>query len=410
MASKGIDDDGDMMGRNICVQKIDKTPVFKAETEIVERKGMGHPDSIADGIAEAVSRALCRLYIKKYGEILHHNTDECEVVGGQSAPKFGGGAMLEPAYILVCGRAITSVSGERLPIMSTAIKATNDYLAKTCRNLDVLSHVMLDSKIGQGSQDLTGLYCNKTLPANDTSFGVSFAPFTDVERITLEAERFIYNKLRDQFKEIGEDVKVMSCRRGNRVNVTVAMAFVDRYVKDPSHYISAKREICSKIHDHLCKLTDFELDVCLNTADNEKKGIYYLTVTGLSWENGDDGSVGRGNRANGLITPYRPMSLEATAGKNPVTHVGKLYNLLAIKIANDISKECGTDVYEANVRIVSQIGKCIDQPQIASVELVLAPGANYPKIKKESEAITDEWLANIHKIREMIIKDEISVF
>jgi S-adenosylmethionine synthetase len=398
------------MVRNINIERIEKTPVFKGETEIVERKGMGHPDSIADGISESVSRALCRLYIKKFGKILHHNTDECEVVGGQSAPKFGGGAMLEPAYILVCGRAITSVSDERLPIMSTAIRATNDYLAKTCRNLDVLSHVMLDSKLGQGSQDLTSLYCHDGYPANDTSFGVSFAPFTDVERMTLEAEHYIYNKLRDRYKAIGEDVKVMSCRHGNDVTATVAMAFVDKYIDDASHYISVKEEIREKINDFLCKMTDLNVNVCMNTADNEKKGIYYLTVTGLSWENGDDGSVGRGNRANGLITPYRPMSLEATAGKNPVTHVGKLYNLLAIKIANDISKECGPDVYEANVRIVSQIGKPIDQPQIASVELVLASGANYPKIKKECVGITDQWLASIDKIRQMIIKDEISVF
>jgi S-adenosylmethionine synthetase len=269
---------------------------------------------------------------------------------------------------------------------------------------------MLDSKLGQGSQDLTSLYCSKTLPANDTSFGVSFAPFTDVERMTLEAEHYIYGKLRDRYKEIGEDVKVMSFRHGKKVHVTVAMAFVDKYIDDVSNYHSSKEEIRQRIADFLSKMTDLDVDVVINTADNEKKGIYYITVTGLSWENGDDGSVGRGNRANGLITPYRPMSLEATAGKNPVTHVGKLYNLLSIKIANDIAKECGEDVYEANVRIVSQIGKPIDQPQVASVELVLAPGANYQKIRKECVAITDEWLANISRVREMIIKDEISVF
>lgn len=396
--------------RNIRVQKIDKTPVFRAETEIVERKGMGHPDSIADGIAENVSRALCRLYLEKYGKILHHNTDECEVVGGQSAPKFGGGKILEPAYILVCGRAMSTVSGERLPIMSTAIRSARDYLAKTCRYLDPMTDVMLDSKLGQGSQDLTQLFSNDDYSANDTSFGVSFAPLTDTEKITLEAERYLYHTLRKRYKEIGEDVKVMSCRNGSKVNVTLAIAFVDRYVDDPSHYTSSKEEICSRVHDHLCKLTDLELNISCNTADSEKKKIYYITVTGLSWENGDDGSVGRGNRANGLITPFRPMSLEASAGKNPVTHVGKLYNLLAIRIANDIAKECGGDVYEANVRIVSQIGRRIDDPQVASVELVLAPGSNYPKIKKEAERITDEWLASIHKIREMIIKDEISVF
>ena len=59
---------------------------------------------------------------------------------------------------------------------------------------------------------------------------------------------------------------------------------------------------------------------------SDESGIY-LTVTGLSAEQGDDGEVGRGNRVNGLITPSRAMSLEAAAGKNAVAHVGKLYNL-----------------------------------------------------------------------------------
>ncbi len=58
--------------------------------------------------------------------------------------------------------------------------------------------------------------------------------------------------------------------------------------------------------------------VHVNTADDIKKKSVFLTVTGTSAEMGDDGSVGRGNRCNGLITPNRPMSMEATSGKNPI--------------------------------------------------------------------------------------------
>src|SRR3972149_2001910 len=100
------------MDRNIFIEELMQVPIEKQGVEFVERKGIGHPDSIADGLAESVSRALCKMYLARYGRILHHNTDEVEVVGGQSAPKFGGGAILEPVYVLLVGRATTEVNGE----------------------------------------------------------------------------------------------------------------------------------------------------------------------------------------------------------------------------------------------------------------------------------------------------------
>ena len=40
--------------------------------EIVERKGLGHPDSVCDAIAEEFSLALSRFYLEQAGELLHH--------------------------------------------------------------------------------------------------------------------------------------------------------------------------------------------------------------------------------------------------------------------------------------------------------------------------------------------------
>lgn len=398
------------MGRNIWVEQAIQEPMDKANIEIVERKGIGHPDSIADGLAEAVSRTLCKLYKERYGRILHHNTDETQIVGGQSAPKFGGGVVLEPVYILLVGRATTEVNGERLPHRSRAIRAARDYLESFCPHLDVDMDVMLDCRIGQGSVDLRGLYETQKLLANDTSFGVGYAPFSEAETITYETERLINGPLKKEIPEVGEDVKVMGTRVGDRINLTVAAAMVDRLVPDKSHYISAVEEMKERISDDAAKKTDREVNVDINTGDSYDDGIFYLTVTGLSFENGDDGSVGRGNRANGLITPFRPMSMEATAGKNPVTHVGKLYNLLTLKIANDIVKEGGGDVLEAFVRIVSQIGQPIDQPQAASVHLVLADGVSLDSVRPNAEAVADGWLGNISKITDMVVSGELNVF
>jgi S-adenosylmethionine synthetase len=399
-----------LMAANIVVEQIDYTPVSRQRVELVERKGIGHPDSVADGLAESVSRALCKMYIERYGRILHHNTDETQIVGGQSAPKFGGGVILEPIYILLVGRATTEVNGDRLPIRHTAIKAASDYLKEHFPNLDITTDVMLDCRIGKGSIDLTSVYETRKLLANDTSFGVGYAPLSETERVVLETEKFINGSVKKKLKETGEDVKVMASRINSKISLTIACAMVDKYIDDSSHYQNVIEELTEMVADHAVKFTKNEVEVTINAADNYKEGIYYLTVTGLSMENGDDGSVGRGNRVNGLITPYRPMSMEASAGKNPVTHVGKLYNILAKQIAEEIAQMGGGDILEARVRLLSQIGRPIFDPHTASVQLILDNNANFEKLKKEAESITSYWLENIGKITEKIVNGQISVF
>lgn len=398
------------MERNIVVEELCHIPIEDCATEIVERKGIGHPDSIADALAESVSRALCRMYIERFERILHHNTDEVQIVGGQSAPSFGGGVILSPAYVLLVGRATTQVNDKRLPFRAVAIKAARDYLEENCPHLDIDADVMLDCRIGQGSVDLRGLYETKKLLANDTSFGVSYAPLSETEKVTLETEKFINGPLKKELPEVGQDVKVMSWRNRDELNLTVAAAMVDKLIPDLDHYDSVKEQLSERVLDHVSKLTTRQVRVFVNNADNYDEDVYYLTVTGLSMENGDDGSVGRGNRVNGLITPYRPMSMEAAAGKNPVTHVGKLYNVLANMIANDIADEGGGDILEAHIRIVSQIGAPIDMPQAACAQLILAGNVKLNKVESNVRGLIDNHLASISSLTNKLVNGEISVF
>jgi len=398
------------VSRRIFVEELVHTPIEEQGDEIVERKGIGHPDSVADGLAEAVSRALSKMYLARFGRILHHNTDQVEVVGGQSAPKFGGGVFLEPAYILLVGRATTVVNGERLPYRTTAIQAAHDYLATSCTNLNVDADVIMDCRIGQGSVDLRGLYDTQKQLANDTSFGVGFAPFSETETIVLETEQVINGALKRDLKEVGQDIKVMGVRHGDSIRLTIAAALVDRFVPDKDHYRSVIEELRERVLDNAVKYTDREVKVDINTGDNYDTDIYYLTVTGLSWENGDDGSVGRGNRVNGLITPYRPMSMEAAAGKNPVTHVGKLYNILSFQIADRLVKEHPGRVKEVWVRIVSQIGKPIDEPQAATAQIIPEAGTHLGAIAKDAESLVDEELGKIYKLTDRIVAGECRVF
>lgn len=398
------------MARTIVVEGLTHTPIERQFSEIAERKGVGHPDSIADAIAEAVSRALCNLYLERFGRILHHNTDELQIVGGQSAPRFGGGDVLDPARFILVGRATTEVNGERLPVGPRAVKAAKEYLRETVPTLDVDKDVTLECLIGKGSVDLRALYDTQKHLANDTSFGVSFAPLSETERLILETERYVNGPLKEELPEVGHDIKVMGVRKGDNIRLTLAAAMVDRYIPDKDHYVDAKERLRDRVVDLSTKFTERNVKVDVNTGDHHDQGVYYLTVTGLSLENGDDGSVGRGNRVNGLITPYRPMSMEACAGKNPVTHVGKLYNVLARDLAEGIYDLGQGDIEVVHTRIVSQIGKPIDYPQAATAQLMMAEGVPVTKVQNEVEGLMDEGLARISDLTMRFVKGEVQVF
>ncbi len=398
------------MARNIQVEPLRTVHIEDQPIELVERKGLGHPDSIADGVSESVSRALSRMYLDEYGKILHHNTDETQIVGGASDPKFGGGKVTNPIYALLVGRATTEVNGEKLPYRETAIEAARKYVGSVCAHLDVDTQIDFDCKIGQGSVDLRGVFDQKAVLANDTSFGVGFAPLSDLERLVLESERFLTLKLKKKLHALGEDVKVMGFRDGDAIRLTVAAALVDREIANATEYQAVCDEIRDKLAEQATKLTRREVSIDVNTADDPELGRFYLTVTGCSMEAGDDGSVGRGNRANGLITPCRPMSLEASAGKNPINHVGKIYNLLGNLIANDIVKETNGNVKEVHVKILSQIGKPVDQPQVASLQLLPADGVKLAQVKGKAEAVADSWLGRTDEIPRLLLTDKLSVF
>ncbi|MDR0198406.1 MAG: methionine adenosyltransferase [Methanomassiliicoccaceae archaeon] len=399
------------MAKNIYVEGINEIPVPLGKVELVERKGIGHPDSVADALAEQVSRALCKMYRKEIGTVLHHNTDETQIAAGQSSPRFGGGCIVDPAYILLVGRATTHLKDRDLPCKPTALKAAREYLRKTFPNLDADSDIILDARIGQGSDDLRGVYQTSKFLANDTSFGVGYAPYSLTDRVVLETEEFINGKLKTLVKGTGQDVKVMASRVNKNLTLTVACAMVDKFLDDEDHYVSAVQELKDRVYDNALKIVKNDLNVKLyvNTGDNIKKKNFYLTCTGLSQEQGDDGSVGRGNRANGLITPYRPMSMEATSGKNPITHIGKIYNIMSKLIAEDVAKKVSDDV-EVRVRLLSQIGKPVTHPLNANVHLVSKDLGQLPKWKKEAESIVENWLDNVDKITDMIIEGKVRTF
>ena len=400
-----------MSQRNIRVKATGESAVEDQDVEIVERKGIGHPDSICDGVAESVSRALAQEYLDRYGTVLHYNTDETQLVAGTAAPAFGGGEVLDPIYLLVVGRATKTYEGQRFPAESIALEAARDYLDETFPDLDVGKDVIVDVKLGEGSGDLQEVFGEEgTVPmANDTSYGVGHAPLTETEQIVLNTERSLNGQYGEENPAVGQDVKVMGKREGDHIDVTVAVAIIDHYVQDMADY----RDVIEGVREHVTELageyTDRDVTVHVNTADDYEDGAIYLTTTGTSAEQGDDGSVGRGNRANGLITPNRPMSMEATSGKNPVNHIGKIYNLLSTEIAHSVAEQV-EGIREVQVRLLSQIGQPIDNPHVADAQLVTEEGVSVGDVEREVEAAIDEELANITDVTKNVIEGKLSTF
>lgn len=405
------------MSRNIAVTKAFTRPIEEQSLEIVERKGKGHPDTILDAIVESVGVKLCNYYIDNFGGILHHNVDKGSIAGGRAQVRFGGGELLDPIYICVVGRATTEVFKDqelvRIPLGTLTLESMKNTLTETMRFLDPTEQVLMDYKIKPGSVDLTHVFDHSVddIPrANDTSFGVAFAPFSETETLVFETEQLLNS---DAFKkkhpEVGEDVKIMGLRTNNDIKLTVAAAMIAHLVPDADYYHSVLADVKNAVLDQAKKITDRDVSVVVNSADDPKRGVYYLTITGTSAEMGDDAGVGRGNRANGLITPCRPMSLEATAGKNPQNHVGKIYNVLAQQISDRVIAE-EPRVKEIAVKILTRIGYPIDQPLIASTEIIADEQASWSAVEKSVTAIVDAELEDVCSVQQRIIDGKARLF
>ncbi len=353
--------------------------------------------------------------MEHFGAILHHNVDKGILVGGKADAYFGGGKVTVPIYMMVAGRATELVpfKGMRVevPVEEIAVRSVKKFIRETMRFLDPEKHVVVDTKIKQGSPDLVAVFLRKAaMPvSNDTSIGVGYAPLTPTERLVLDVEhRLNEPEFKRKYPEVGEDVKVMALRKKKRLDLTVAAAMVGPKIPDASHYVSVLGDVMREV-DRMASRVDLDTRVRLNAADDLTRGSYYLTVTGTSAEQGDDGNTGRGNRVNGLICPMRQYSMEATAGKNPVNHTGKLLNAVAVLAAERIAKEV-PGVKEAYVRVLSRIGTPIDQPQIASAALLLDKHTTLSSVSGDVESILDESLSNIKRVTKLILQKKVVLF
>ena len=385
--------------RNIEIEELDATPITERKVEVVERKGLGHPDYICDSIMNQVSVRLCKEYLDRFGAIMHHNIDKGMLVAGEVKTKFLGGVILKPMRIIFGDRATFEVEGELIDVNNIAISAAKEWINNNLRfvNSDSINYQV---ELARGSAELTDIFKRKDsiLGANDTSAAVGYAPMTPTETLVLETERYLNSMdFKKRFPESGEDIKVMGLREKNKLNLTIADPLIDMFIESEAGYFRKKDELLEEIKTYVTGRTELEPFISLNTLDREGRGMggVYLTVTGTSAEDADSGQVGRGNRVNGIIPLNRPVSSEAAAGKNPVSHVGKIYNVLSHRIANEIYINV-PDIKEVYVWLLSQIGEPIDQPKIAAAQVIMEKGT-IESVEKEVNEVIDRELANIQE-------------
>ncbi|MFH2109401.1 MAG: methionine adenosyltransferase [Patescibacteria group bacterium] len=357
------------------VMSMDQRP-----TEIVERKGLGHPDTVADGIAESISIEYSKYCLEKFGAILHHNVDKTIVLGGQCDLKYGYGTLLKPFRVLFGGRMSQSFGDQIIDIQTMQAAVAKAYLKNVLPRLDVERDLELHSFTSSSSKipywfsprTIDDLPEHKNPHANDTATVIGFWPLSITERIVLTIERFFYDyepRIHPRFDFTGSDIKIMAVRKDQNTELTICVPFQADKVGNQEIYFEYKsfieKGLCNFLKNTFVQLPHISLRV--NTQDQKiRKGAgdddgrgRYLTVIGSALDYGEEGLSGRGNRCRGLISSMRVSTVESIYGKNPVYHVGKIYSYIANTIAQQIGSlfDC-----EATVIITTRNGDPLYSP------------------------------------------------
>jgi S-adenosylmethionine synthetase len=376
----------------IVVESYRGKPVSEQRVEVVERKGTGHPDQMCDSMMEAISVALSREYLRVFGTILHHNIDKGLLAAGMVEKDFGGGRVVRPMELIIGDRATFASGGTTIPVEEIAVGAARRWLRENLRFVDPERHLVCRTVLAPGSEELADIFARpgEVKAANDTSAAVGYYPLSPMERAVLGLERFLNGReFKERFPETGEDVKVMGARNGQDLDLMVAMPLIARFVSSERGYFDRKGELLAEMRSFAGQFNEFrKTEIHFNNLDVPGRGLggVYLSLLGTSAEDGDSGQVGRGNRVNGLIAINRPMGTEAAAGKNPVSHVGKIYNVLTHRLAREICEEVG-GIREAYVMLLSRIGSPIDRPRLASVRLLPEKGRRIAEVRRQVEDI-----------------------
>jgi len=392
----------------LLVELLAQVPVARRSIELVERKGLGHPDTICDALVEAVSIGLNAMYREHAGAILHYNVDKALLAAGECRKAFGHGTLTRPMELVLGDRATFELRGRRLPVEETVRSAVNAWVAASLPHvrpgLDLATRLVL----APGSEELTRIFREgaQAIASNDTCGASGYAPLSPTEQLVLDIERWLNGSaFKRDFPDTGEDVKVLAVREGAHVMLTVAMPFRCDAVASERAYFARKDEVLAALGRRFAGVP-FTTEWRLNNLDRPGAGESgaYLTLLGTSAEDADSGQVGRGNRPNGLIAFARPAGAEAAPGKNPVAHAGKVYSVLSHRLAALVHARC-PEAEEVYVHLAARIGEPVDHPW-AAVQLVLGRGAALGDFEPTVREVVEAELERLPAFREELIRGE----
>jgi S-adenosylmethionine synthetase len=397
----------------ISVETLPSTPLDRQHLELVERKGLGHPDTICDLLAEAISRDLCRVYLQTSGRVLHHNIENAFLVAGSSTPALGGGRMNAPMRFVFGDSATVEFNGQPIPVGEIAEAAVTRWFREYLPLVRPERDLVFQNELHPGSIQITDLFAREELGANDTCVGSGYAPLTETEELVLSAERFLNSaEFKRRFPETGQDIKVTGLRRDRKLTLILSLAFIDSRIPDEQTYFQRKEQIGLELKHFLKERMRRieELEISINTLDQPGRGVagIYLTVLGTSADGADGGQVGRGNRPNGVNSFMRPLSTSAVAGKNPASNVGKIYNLFAYELARRI--QIAIDgLEEVYISLFAQIGASLDRPVVTAVRVVPGAGTLVRSVEQDIAEIVRENLSEIPAFAKRLAHDGLPV-
>jgi S-adenosylmethionine synthetase len=285
-------------------------------------------------------------------------------------------------------------------VADIAVATARAWVRRNLRLVDPKKHLRYRVALAPGSDELIDIFRRPgtVLASNDTSAAVGYYPLSLTERTVLELENHLNGPdFKNRHPETGEDIKVMGLRRGGELSAIVAMPLLAGYISSEKAYFEAKNAVAEEIEHFLKRGGLFEkVTVHFNTLDVQGRGVSgtYLSLLGTSAEDADSGQVGRGNRVNGLISLNRPMGTEAAAGKNPVSHVGKIYNIFAHLAAKKIYESID-GLKEVYVMLLNRIGGRVDEPMMASVRVLPEEGSEIEEIRQQAVTILAGELAGL---------------
>ncbi|MGC2997205.1 methionine adenosyltransferase [Streptomyces sp. G35A] len=360
--------------------------------ELVERKGVGHPDTMCDAIAERMSRYYAQYCLDQFGGVAHHWFDKVTLYGGGADIDYGRGELTRPYRVKVFGKGAFRVGSAEIPLRDLMFRAAADVLAEVTTGFDATRHLVVELGVvdHQGSgrgvsryqpaspDDLVPLHA-PGLVSNDTNLLHGYAPLSRLETAVMGLENLVNGSdFKTRHADTGWDVKVFGSRRGDTFSLVVNMPFLAAGIESLDHYWARKAVIQKELEEYTRSLGLDDFTMLMNATD--RNGRPYLTALGSVADTGDVGVVGRGNRVNGLITPMRPMSIEAPAGKNPLDHTGKIYNVMAMRLARQVHEQCGGP---AQVHIFTSKEAPLERPDEV---VVTAPDADEEKVRVLAEA------------------------